>query len=265
MQNQNQAQNQDQDQKNPEQSQKLQKLKKSENSEKSEKQSKNTESCHKGHRKRMRKRFYETGIDGFHEHEILEMLLYQCYARKNTNEIAHALLRDFLTLPGVLEASPERLKLVDHVNETTAFNLNFLGEVFQYWQRYTEGQIRMETSEKRKIFFFRQLSGEHEKELFMIACLDHCMRLKQFSTIGSGDYEKVRIDIKKLAKYVLSSDYSNIVIAHNHPMGSARPSQDDIIATTGIRNLMRTLGLNLIDHVIVGEGEVYSMAEHHRI
>ncbi|MDE7120555.1 MAG: hypothetical protein K2O42_00125, partial [Oscillospiraceae bacterium] len=219
---------------------------------------------HKDHRKRMRQRFHETGLNGFHEHEILEMLLFHCIPRKDTNLLAHRLLEKFHTLKNVLESSPEELKLVDGVGDSIAFYLNFLNAVFKFCQRQKLDQIRLETSEKRQNFFLSQLRDESQEELFMIACLDHTMHLQHCSTLGKGNCEKVQIDAKKVAQYVLASDCPNVIIAHNHPRGSACPSAEDINATVTIKNIMKALGVDLLDHIIVGNGEVCSLAENYR-
>jgi DNA repair protein RadC len=91
---------------------------------------------HMGHRERMRKRFANSGLSfsGFEEHEILEVLLYRCFKRKNTNEIAHWLLDEFGTLEGVMAASVEELCKVKFVGEKTAERLKFYGEMLRYFE-----------------------------------------------------------------------------------------------------------------------------------
>ena len=69
-------------------------------------------SVHQGHRQRLRERFLEEGLENFKEHEVLELLLYYCIPRRDTNIIAHNLIDRFDTLAGVLEAPPSELKKV---------------------------------------------------------------------------------------------------------------------------------------------------------
>ncbi len=67
--------------------------------------------CHKGHRQRMRKRIeHDPALSGFAEHEVLEVMLYCCYRRENTNDIAHALIDHFGSIAGVMLATEEELK-----------------------------------------------------------------------------------------------------------------------------------------------------------
>ena len=64
-----------------------------------------SENLHAKHRKRMRKRFMETNAEGFSDHELLELLLFYCVPRKNTNDIAHRLLNRFGNFEGIFSAS----------------------------------------------------------------------------------------------------------------------------------------------------------------
>ena len=75
---------------------------------------------HEGHRQRMRERFCREGLDGFADHEVLELLLFDCIPNGNVNPLAHDLLDAFGSLHGVLEAQPEQLMAVKGVGVRTA-------------------------------------------------------------------------------------------------------------------------------------------------
>ena len=81
---------------------------------------------HEGHRKRMYEKLKND--DGLYEHELLEILLFNAFQRKNTNPIAHALLDSFGSISGVLNASVEELCAVEGVGESVALYLKCIGE-----------------------------------------------------------------------------------------------------------------------------------------
>ena len=85
---------------------------------------------HDGHRKRMRERFRISGLEGFSEHEVLELILFYGRARGNVNDTAHALMDVFGSLPRVLEASPEQLMLIDGIGEESATLLSLILPLF---------------------------------------------------------------------------------------------------------------------------------------
>ena len=75
---------------------------------------------HEGHRKRLRQRFDQVGLDGFSEHEILELILFQVIPRRDTNPLAHELINHFGNLAEVLDASKDELMQVPGVGEAVA-------------------------------------------------------------------------------------------------------------------------------------------------
>lgn len=225
-------------------------------------QNKKAENIHAGHRKRMLESYAISGAEPFHEHEILEMLLFFCIRRKDTNEIAHNLLKEFKSLVGVVTADREQLMLIDNIGEVSATYLNLIGEAFKFCQRPNPNDtVTLETYQERRNYFLHQLQYESAKEIFMVACLDDAMRVKKCSRLRKGSCDKVELDPRILAQYVLASSCSNVIIAHNHPVGEAIPSLEDILSTKDIKNTMQSLGVDLVDHIVVGNGMAYSMAE----
>ena len=72
---------------------------------------------HSGHRQRLKERFLRDGLDNFEEHQVLELLLFYGIPQRDTNTIAHELIRKFGSLSRVLEATPEELQQVNYVGE----------------------------------------------------------------------------------------------------------------------------------------------------
>ena len=86
-------------------------------------------SMHDGHRQRLKNRFREEGLDHFDEHQVLELLLFYCIPRIDTNELAHRLLERFGSLANVLEAKAEELEKVPGIGSNAATFLNLVTAV----------------------------------------------------------------------------------------------------------------------------------------
>ena len=97
---------------------------------------------HEGHRAKLRKRFLAEGFDSFEDHNILELLLFFAIPRKDTNEIAHALIRRFGSFSRVFEASVEELRSVEGVGEHAAYLLKTYPAVAKryYKDRFKAGK-----------------------------------------------------------------------------------------------------------------------------
>ena len=89
------------------------------------------ENIHLGHRQRMKEKYYSKGIDVFSDHEKLEMLLYFTNKVKDTNAIAHALIKEFGNLENVFNADVEYLQKVP-VQKDDVFYID-LHELFMYF------------------------------------------------------------------------------------------------------------------------------------
>ena len=88
---------------------------------------------HDGHRERLKRRFLNEGLDGFEPHQILEMLLFYAIPRRDTNEIAHALLERYGSLSGVFDADPNDIATVSGMGLHSALLLSFVPQVSRFY------------------------------------------------------------------------------------------------------------------------------------
>ena len=86
---------------------------------------------HDGHRQRLLRRFIEDGLDGFEPHNKLELLLFYAIPRRDTNEIAHRLLKTFGSFSAVLDAPIEELEKIECIGPSSAAYLKLLGQTAQ--------------------------------------------------------------------------------------------------------------------------------------
>jgi DNA repair protein RadC len=91
-------------------------------------------SIHDGHRQRLKDRFLAQGLDGFTDIQVLELLLFYALPRRDTNPIAHELLKKFGSVRQVLDAPVERLTEVDYITENTAILLKLVPELLRFYQ-----------------------------------------------------------------------------------------------------------------------------------
>ena len=221
----------------------------------------NKKGLHDGHRERMRKRFREAkGFDGFEEHQILEMILFYAIPRRDTNEMAHLLINRFGNIAKVMNASYDELMEFSFINENAATLLKMLPSLISvYYNANSSGIIYDDTQKMHKLFepYFAGL--DHEE--LRVACFTPELELITNECVCSGTLTEASVDIRKLMAIVIKSNSSNIVIAHNHPKGDPTPSPQDIRLTKDITKAMKTIGVTLLDHVIVGERRTISLKD----
>jgi len=216
---------------------------------------------HANHRQRMRKRYKENGLDSFHDHEVLEMLLYYCYPRCDTNEIAHRMLSEFKTLQNLFEADVDTLMSRLGCTEKIAVLLNLMPAVAGRYMRSKWGnKVILNTPETAGEFAISLFVGE-EVENFYILCMNKQLRLNQVAHIARGTIDEVPIFTRELVKKVLEHQAVNVILTHNHPGGGIQPSLDDNAVTTRIRDALELINVSVIDHIIVAGDKYYSFAK----
>lgn len=215
-------------------------------------------SVHQGHRARQRKKLLENGPRAFADHELLEMLLYYAIPRRDTNELAHRLLERFGSLQGVFSAPVEELSTVEGVGENAAVLLNLVPQI---WQRSLQGAPEriLNSVDKCGEYFAELLSGSRREMLWQV-CLDGKGKVLSSRCLAEGDVSMAAVSVRQVVEYALRAGAVAVVLAHNHPSGVALPSQEDCATTRLIRDALRTMNIQLVDHIIVADRDYVSMA-----
>lgn len=214
-----------------------------------------SDNVHKDHRSRMREKYQKYGFEAFADHEKLEFLLFFCIPRVNTNPTAHRLLDKFGTFAGVLDAPESELLKVDGIGESSVQFLKLLPQVASYY-------INSSRDTGKRFDKFKDIC-EHlvktyigiTEEKIRLICLDDKNKVLYDDFVQSGSVNKVGIDLRRIAEIALSTQTSNIILAHNHPTGVCKPSFDDIKATARLEASLKDISVNLIAHVLVAEGK----------
>lgn len=218
---------------------------------------------HEGHRKRMYEKL-KNG-DGLYDHEILEILLFNAIPRKNTNPVAHELIKTFGSLSGVFAAEPERLMTVDGVGESVALYIKCVGETAKRINLFTVGIALLKNYKDFRNFVAMRMRGRIE-EVLELYCLEKNGRVKRIFSFTDNDIAKVEVDIEKLSAAIATEKPHGIFIAHNHLSGNPNPSLNDDRFTIELQVMCSMNNVNLYDHCIyASDADIYSYFENGRI
>ena len=217
---------------------------------------------HEGHRERMKRRFRETGLKGFDDVNVLELMLFYVIPRQDTNPIAHALLNRFGTLQDVIDAPYEELVKVKGVGESAATFLKLIPAVCKRYTRAKQQRRASYTSLKDMAEFVIPLfSFEMEETLFLI-CLDAGNRITYCEPVFNGNPDSIMIEPRQIVQIALDRRAARVVLAHNHPSGIAVPSPSDVSMTLTLKDALNLFNIELLDHFIVAEEACVSMRKH---
>ena len=216
--------------------------------------------CHVGHRERLRRRFILGGLDGFSEHNVLELLLFYSVPRRDTNELAHELIDRFGSLANVFDAPYEALLRVNGVGERTATLLKFVpascGE-YHLSRSDTKAVIR---TRAEAVEYLTPYFADMSSEFVVMLSLDAAGRVINTLKMKGGSVDSAEIDMNAVFFEVLSNSPAGVVLAHCHPRGLAAPSQNDIKTSENLADMLAGFRTKLCDHVIFARDDVFCMS-----
>ena len=220
-----------------------------------------SENIHSGHRQRQMEKFLAHGLDSFTDIEAIELLLFFALPRRDTNPLAHALLDRFKDLRGVLTADLDALQSVPGIGENAALLLRLVTELNC---RFAE-----EGNEKRAVIKDSTAAGNYlmpyfayrREECSVLLCMDVAGRVIQCHRLAEGGPGSVELAARTVVELALRDKADHVILAHNHISGVALPSGADIAVTKNLYYLLRTIDVELWDHIIVSEGDFVSLRD----
>jgi DNA repair protein RadC len=216
---------------------------------------------HEGHRQRIRRRVIEGGLDSFEPHQILELLLFYSIPRKDTNEIAHKLIDRFGSLSGVFEADIPELCKIKGISENSAVLLSVIPSLARIYSKDRWGdKPELDSSSKAGKYTINLFTGKNYECFYLIA-LDAQKRVQYAAQVHEGTINEAPIYPRLLVETALRHQANSVLIAHNHPGGSLKPSSADLEATKRIINALNAIDISVVDHIIVAGDKYFSFAE----
>ena len=218
-------------------------------------------SIHDGHRERLKKRFMEEGLDHFEEVNVLELVLFYCIPRRDTNPIAHALLQRFENLVNVMEAPVSELEKVEGISRNAAGFLKLILAVNKYYLvKKATNEMVLDSVEKCGRYLIPKFHGKRNESV-MLLCLDAKCKMLCCREINEGSVNSAGISVRKVIEVALASNATTVILAHNHPSGLAFPSGEDMATTRRIAEALKTVEVLLFDHIIVSDDDFVSLAQ----
>ena len=216
---------------------------------------------HEGHRERMKNRFITEGLDNFEQHQVLELLLFFTIPMKDTNLLAHDLIKKYGSLSGVLEADPDDLVKVLGVGMNTALLLSLIPSLSRRYMNDKWGDKPQLNSTSKAGEYARTLFSGRLNEAFYAICLDAQNRVNYAALVQEGTIDSAAVYPRIIIETVLRHQASSIILAHNHPGGSLQPSSADIDATKKIISACDAISIRVVDHIIVAGEHYFSFAD----
>jgi len=214
-----------------------------------------------GHRKRLRDRFLQSGLDGFLDYEIVELLLTLGTPRKDCKQIAKEAIKEFKGLRNVLDASFEELQQIKGIGVSNAFGVKLFQVISE---RYAREKIPFKISldsPQAVVNYLKEKLGRENKEHFVILLLGLHNDLLSIKDISIGTLSSSLVYPREVFEPAVKNLAAHIIIAHNHPSGDPIPSKEDVEITKDLVTTGKVLGIEVLDHIIIAESKYFSFRE----
>ena len=218
-----------------------------------------------GHRDRLRERAALGGIEALPDYELLELLLFRSVPYKDTKPLAKELIQRFGNIRGALDARPEELLEITGFGPGLVALWRVLGETRA---RYAAADVRQRevlATPEAVAHMAQARLGTSPHEECWLALVDRRNRLMAWERLRRGGIAEVAIYPRDVLEAALLRKASGIILVHNHPGGNPAPSQEDRLLTEELQRLAPRMGLRFLDHVIVTDGDCYSITQSQRI
>lgn len=214
-----------------------------------------------GHRERLRKRFLNSGIEGLHDYEAVELLLMFAIPRRDVKPLAKELLNRFGSISRILDAPVRELSQVKGIGENAAVMINFVKDLCGSYLADRMRQADVISSPQTVIDFARMKLAGLPEEAFMVIYVNIKNHVITHEIMIRGTVDQAAVYPRNVLKNTLHNNASGLVLVHNHPSGVCDPSFDDIRLTDAIKSATATIDVKIIDHIIVGKGGYFSFVE----
>mgnify|MGYP006284851821 CR=1 FL=1 len=215
----------------------------------------------KGHRERLKERFLKEGIDNFTQHQVLELILFFSLPYKDTNKIAHNLINKYGSISNVFEADFYNLLKEEGIGKHSASLLTLIPSLARKYfvDKWSDRPV-LDSSSKAGNYGISLFAGE-TKESFYVICLNSQNKVNYAARLNDGTINEAPVYPREIVEIALRHQANSIVLMHNHPGGSTKPSKSDMEVTKKVIGVMTQISINVIDHIIVAGNQYFSFAE----
>ncbi|MBW1722151.1 MAG: DNA repair protein RadC [Deltaproteobacteria bacterium] len=214
-----------------------------------------------GHRKRLREKFMEGGLERFSDEEVIEFLLTLGTPRKDVKLQAREALKRFGSLSGVLSAPIEKLMQIPGLGPKNALYLSLVHQVAgRYLRDRLAGRTFLGSSRAVFDYLFHSMR-DLKREVFKVLFLNRKNELIHDQDVFLGGLTGSAVYPGEVMTLALENRAAALVFVHNHPSGDPTPSTEDRLLTRNLVWAAHLLMIQVLDHVIIGHNTYYSFAD----
>jgi DNA repair protein RadC len=210
---------------------------------------------------RPRERLVQVGAEALSTAELLAIILRTGARGESVLRLAERILVDFGSLPGLSRASVTELTTVHGMGTVKAIEIKAALEIGRRLITAAPEERPRVASPGDAANLLRSEMMYLEQEHLRVILLDTRNRVLRTPTIYMGSLNSSMVRVGELFKAAIRENAAALIVAHNHPSGDPSPSPEDIVVTRQIVQAGQLLGIDVLDHIIIGRPQFVSLKE----
>jgi len=210
---------------------------------------------------RPRERMKALGVEALSMRELLALVIGSGSRGRGTMELADDLVSSFESVRDLAVASVERLCRVSGVGVARASRVMAAIELGRRVLKSSRGDRKTVRCPADAAGVVMEDMTNLDREHFRVILLDSKNAVISVETVSIGTVNASIVHPREVLKPALEKSATSIILVHNHPTGSVSPSREDILITRRFEKCGRILGIDVVDHIIVGDNNYVSMKE----
>jgi DNA repair protein RadC len=215
----------------------------------------------KGHRERLRQKFIEGGLERFSDEEVVEFLLTLGTPRGDLKIPAREAMEKFSSLSGVLSAPTEKLTKIKGIGPKNALYLKLVHQVARRYLKDRADRKAFFGSSRAVFDYLFHSMRDLNREVFKTLFLNRKNELVFDEDMFMGTLTGSAVYPREIMALALEKKAAALVFVHNHPSGDPTPSAEDRRLTRDLVWSAKLLMIQVLDHIVIGQGAYYSFAD----
>ena len=208
---------------------------------------------------RVREKLLTSGAQSLSDAELLAVFISSGSAKKSCVQLAHDLIKHIGDMRSVLNADLQTFQQVPGLGVVRFVQLQAVREICRRSDFISlQKDIQLTNTQETYTFLKRQLRDK-KNETFVALFLDSQHRILCYEELFTGTINAATVHSRPIIERVLKLNAAAVILAHNHPSGLSDASQHDLAVTTRLREALALVDARLLDHLVIGDNEVYSI------
>jgi len=210
---------------------------------------------------RPRERLLKYGADALSNGELLAIILRTGTMGENIISLSNRIIKECGGLNGLLSSSSEEFMNLNGIGEAKAAQLLALAEISKRFKTFKAGEEYKISQPKDAAELVMENMRYLKQEYLKLLMLNTKNVVIAVKDVSIGSLNSSIVHPREVFCEAIKKSSASIIICHNHPSGDPTPSNEDINITHRLRESGKLLGIDLLDHIIIGDGKYISLKE----